>query len=321
MASTIKPGLALGGWTAFKPMHDGVMVMGDLVLLGNEINPVIGKLHDGGLEITAVHNHLLRAEPVDLLHACRRPRRSREMATTIHDALATTQDADDRRRPPARRPPSISTRRSSIRSSASRATNKGGIYGFAVPRRDPVKEEGIEIVPAGAMGVATGINFQPTGGGKAAITGDFVMIGDEVNPVITALRSNGIEITALHSHMIGEQPRLFFMHFWANDDALKLAKGLRAALDKMASVMPDNTAGMSGAVGSFPCAGWWKSLGSGERLRRVCFSSFATNLARAVENCHDTECPGSGRVSWTKRDRPRPATVATSFSLSQRTTA
>jgi hypothetical protein len=85
------------------------------------------------------------------------------------------------------------------------------------------------------MGVAQGINFQPTGGGKAAITGDFVLTSDEVNPVIKALLTNGIEVTAVHSHMLDEQPRLFFMHFWANDDAVKLAKGLRAALDKTAS--------------------------------------------------------------------------------------
>jgi Domain of Unknown Function (DUF1259) len=91
------------------------------------------------------------------------------------------------------------------------------------------------LMPGGPLGVATAINFQPTGNGKAAITGDFVLIGDEVNPVIKALRQNGIEVTALHSHMLDEQPRLYFMHFWANDDAVKLAKGLRAALDKTAS--------------------------------------------------------------------------------------
>jgi hypothetical protein len=116
-----------------------------------------------------------------------------------------------------------------------KGANNGGVYGFAVPRREPVTESNMQITPPGPMGVATAINFQPTGGGKAAITGDFVMIGEEVNPVIKALRSSGIEITALHSHMIGEQPRLFFMHFWANDDAIKLAKGLRAAIDKTAS--------------------------------------------------------------------------------------
>ena len=104
-----------------------------------------------------------------------------------------------------------------------------------MPRRDPVTEGGVQVAPPGPMGVATAINFQPTGGGKAAITGDFVLAAQEVNEVIKALRANGIEITALHSHMLDEQPRLLFMHFWANDDALKLARGLRAALDKTAS--------------------------------------------------------------------------------------
>jgi Domain of Unknown Function (DUF1259) len=103
-----------------------------------------------------------------------------------------------------------------------------------VPRRDAISEDGMAITPPGPMGVATGINFQPTGGGKAAITGDFVLAGNEVNPVIKALRDNGIEVTALHSHMLAEEPRLFFMHFWANDDPVKLAKGLHAALEKMA---------------------------------------------------------------------------------------
>jgi hypothetical protein len=83
------------------------------------------------------------------------------------------------------------------------------------------------------MGAANAINFQPTGFNTAAITGDFVLVAQEVNPVIKALQANGIEVTALHSHMLTEQPRLFFMHFWANDDALKLAKGLRAALDQV----------------------------------------------------------------------------------------
>jgi uncharacterized protein DUF1259 len=106
----------------------------------------------------------------------------------------------------------------------------GGVYQFAVPRRDPVTENGMQISSVGPMGVAIAIGFQRTGGGKAAITGDFVLSGDEVNPVIRALRANDIDVTAVHSHMLDEQPRLFFLHFWANDDALKLARGLRAAL-------------------------------------------------------------------------------------------
>src|SRR5215212_1219585 len=107
----------------------------------------------------------------------------------------------------------------------------GGVYQFSVPRAEAVTDAGMEVPPS--MGLATAINFQPTGGGKAAITGDFVLTAGEVNPVIRALRDGGIEVTALHSHMLTENPRLFFMHFWANDDAQKLARGLRAALDKM----------------------------------------------------------------------------------------
>jgi hypothetical protein len=117
----------------------------------------------------------------------------------------------------------------------------GGVYQFGVPRRNPVSENGMSLSPAGPLGLATAINFQPTGNGKAAITGDFVLTGDEVNPVIRALRSNGIEVTAVHSHMLDEQPRLFFLHFWANDDAEKLARGLRAAIDKTASADANTT--------------------------------------------------------------------------------
>src|SRR6266498_5078376 len=107
----------------------------------------------------------------------------------------------------------------------------GGVYQFSVARAEKVMENDMEIPPA--MGVAHAINFQPTGAGKAAITGDFVLIASEVNPAIRALRDNGIEVTALHSHMLVESPRLFFMHFWANDNAMKLARGIRAALDKV----------------------------------------------------------------------------------------
>lgn len=88
------------------------------------------------------------------------------------------------------------------------------------------------VIPP-AMGIAQAINFQFTGGGKTAITGDFVLTAGEVNPVIKTLRENGIEVTALHSHMLTDSPHLFFMHFWAHDDAQRLARGLRSALDKV----------------------------------------------------------------------------------------
>jgi hypothetical protein len=232
---TIKPTLALGGWTAFKPAHGGAMVMGDLVLLETEITPVLTKLIENGLEITAIHNHLLRGSPATFYLHVGGHGDPVKLATAIHDALAVSKTPMTPPTPPAS-PPAIDLDTAQLDQIIGvKGQNNGGVYGFGVPRRDPVTEGGMQIAPVGPMGVATAINFQPTGGGKAAITGDFVLTGDEVNPVIKALRENGIEVTAVHSHMLDEQPRLIFMHFWANDDAIKLAKGLRAALDKTAS--------------------------------------------------------------------------------------
>jgi hypothetical protein len=231
---TIKPALALGGWVAFKPMHGDAMVMGDLVLLENEINPVVTKLIENGIEITAVHNHLLRANPATFYLHIGGTGDPVKMATAIHTALA--QSKTPLTVPAATTPPPIELDTSKLDQIIGvKGQANGGVYQFGVPRRDPETEEGTALTPSGPLGLATGIGFQPTGGGKAAITGDFVLTADEVNPVIKALRASGIEVTALHSHMLDEQPRLFFMHFWVNDDAIKLAHGLRAALDKMAN--------------------------------------------------------------------------------------
>ena len=231
----IKTGFALGGWVAFKPAHGGVMAMGDLVLLETEINPVMAKLIASGLEITAVHNHLLRASPATFYMHVGGHGDPVKLALAIRDALAESKTPLTVAAPTSP-PPAVDLDTAQLDQIIGvKGQANGGIYQFGVPRRDPVTEGGMALTPVGPMGVATAINFQPTGGGKAAITGDFVMTADEVNPVINALRSNGIEVAALHSHMLDEQPRLFFMHFWANDDAIKLAKGLRAALDKTAS--------------------------------------------------------------------------------------
>ena len=232
---TIKPSFALGGWIALKPAHGGAMAMGDLVLLETEVNPVMAKLLAGGLEVTAVHNHLLRASPATFYMHVGGHGDPVKMATAIHDALAVSKTPMTPPAPPAS-PPAIDLDTAQIdQIIGAKGTNNGGVWGMGVPRRDPITESGMQIAPAGPMGVATAINFQPTGGGKAAITGDFVLAGDEVQPVLKTLRENGIEVTALHSHMLNEQPRMYFMHFWANDDAIKLAKALRAALDKTAS--------------------------------------------------------------------------------------
>ncbi len=231
----IKPALALGGWVAFKPAHGGAMVMGDLVLLETEINPVMTKLREGGLDITAIHNHLLRANPETFYLHLGGHGDPAKMASVIHDALASSKTPLT---PPAAAgaTPAIDLDTGQLEQIIGvKGQANAGVYQFGVPRRDQITMEGTAMTPAGPLGLATGIGFQPTGGGKAAITGDFVLLGNEVTPVVTVLRANGIEVTALHSHMLDEQPRLFFMHFWANDDELKLARGLRAALDKTAS--------------------------------------------------------------------------------------
>jgi hypothetical protein len=225
----IKPALALGSWVAFKKVGAQTMVMGDLVLSEDEVEPVMLKLQQGGIEQTALHNHVLHESPRVMYMHISGHGDAAKLATTLHDALALTAT------PPAATPPAAPTElgidADAVGAELGRkGTVNGGVLQFSVPRCEKISEGGMEIPPA--MGTATAINFQPTGNNKAAITGDFVLLGSEVNPVIRALREGGIQVTAIHSHMLTEEPRLFFMHFWANDDAVKLAKALHGALEK-----------------------------------------------------------------------------------------
>jgi hypothetical protein len=230
---TIKPALALGGWVAFKPMHGQAMVMGDLVLLETEISPVMLKLMEGGLEITAVHNHLLRANPATFYMHVGGHGDPVKMATAIRSALAASKTPFDTPATTAGPAPAVDLDTAKLdQIMGVKGHAAGGVYQFGVPRRDPATESGMKVT--GPLGGANGINFQPTGNGKAAITGDFLVTGNEVNPLVRALRAGNIEVTAIHSHMLDEQPRMFFIHFWANDDALKLAQGIRNALDTTA---------------------------------------------------------------------------------------
>jgi hypothetical protein len=224
----IKAGLALGSWVAFKTTTQGnAMVMGDLVLTEDEVGPVMQELQSGGIEITALHNHLIGESPHVMYMHIHAMGNGGSLGKAIHSAIAKTKTPDAS----LAAAPDLDIDTKQIDQILGHSgKNNGGIYQVAVPRVERITVDGM-LIPA-SMGLATALNFQPTGGGKAAITGDFVLVGKEVNPVIKALRENGIAVTALHSHMLEEQPRLFFMHFWANDDALKLAKGLRAALDQ-----------------------------------------------------------------------------------------
>jgi hypothetical protein len=230
----IKPALALGGWVAFAPMHGEAMLMGDLVLLESEITPVMTRLLDGGLDITAIHNHILRASPATFYMHVGGHGDPEKMAAVIRAALSSASKTPfDPPATTAGPAPAVDLDTAKLDEiMRAKGTANGGVYQFGVPRRDPIMESGMQV--NGALGGANAVNFQPTGDGKAAITGDFLVTGNEVNPLIRALRAGDIEVTAIHSHMLDEQPRLFFIHFWANDDALKLARGVRAALEKTA---------------------------------------------------------------------------------------
>jgi hypothetical protein len=232
----VKPALALGGWVAFKRMGsaDGqAMAMGDLVLTEAEVPAVVAKLQAGGVHQTALHNHLQHESPrVMYLHIEGRGEPAR-LAEVIHAALETTKTPAAGPAPTAQGAAFALDTAALARTLQRTGPVTGGVYQVSVPRAEPVRMEGMEIPPA--MGVATAINFQPTGGGKAAITGDFVLTADEVNPVLRTFEQQGIAVTALHSHMLTEEPRLFFMHFWANDDAQRLARGLRMAIERTKS--------------------------------------------------------------------------------------
>ena len=211
----VRPALALGSWAAFVRTPRGTMVMGDLVLTEDEVNPVIDALQAGGIEQSALHNHLIGETPrVMYLH---------------FDGHGDEVKLAKTKTPP----PSPPAQPRAVLALDDILGVKGKVAGdvvqYSVPRKETIKAHGAVIPPA--AGVATAINFQPTHEGRAAATGDFVLLGSEVNRVIRALRAGGIRVTALHSHMLDEQPRLFFMHFWGEADAEKLARALRKALD------------------------------------------------------------------------------------------
>jgi hypothetical protein len=236
----LKPAFALGGWIAFRKVDGDAMMMGDLVLTEDEIGPVMRALQQNGVEQTALHNHVLKESPRVMYMHVHGQGDAVKLAQAVRIALAQSKTP---LQAPAASPAAAIDLDTAAVARTLGATGKvnGGVFQVSVPRRETIREGGREV-PA-SMGVATAINFQPSGGGRAAITGDFVLLASEVNPVIQALEGNGIEVTALHSHLLDEQPRLFFMHFWANGDAMKLARGLRAALDRTATKTARTTAG------------------------------------------------------------------------------
>jgi hypothetical protein len=243
--------LRSGPGAAFKKMGNETMLMGDLVLTEDEIEPVMLKLQQGGIEQTAIHNHLLGETPHIIYMHIVGHGDVVELASSLSSTLALTKT-------PGGSSPKASKVVEALAEAAPAAAPEptqldvkgigrvllfggkminGNLLQFGIPRREKITDNSMEIPPS--MGTAIAINFQPTSEGKTAISGDFVLLASEVNPVIRGLRMHGIEVEAVHNHMLNDEPHLYFMHFWANDNAIKLAHGLRAALDETNSVKPE----------------------------------------------------------------------------------
>jgi len=228
----LKPTFALGSWAAFTPMGDKAMVMGDLVLTEDEVEPVMKSLLDSGLEVTALHNHLFNARPTTFYMHIGGTGDPVILAQSIHTALALSKTPFAASPAPAA-PPAIDLDTAAIDAAlGAKGSIAGGVYQVGVPRAENAMAMGMAV--PGPMGGAEAINFQPLGGGKAAITGDFILVAKEVNPVLRALRKNGIDVTAIHNHMLDDNPHMFFVHFWAHDELRKLLTGLKAALAEVA---------------------------------------------------------------------------------------
>lgn len=227
----IEPSLALGSWLAFRPMGEHVMVMGDLVLTHDEVNPVITQLLNGGIKITALHNHLLRSSPPTMYLHVEGHGDPWDLSVALGTAIS--QSATPIGTAPPSRQPNLDLDTATLDKIMGRqGSQSGAVFQYVIPRAETLTDAGVNIPDS--MGTGTVLNFQPLGAGRAAVTGDFVLAASEVDEVMVALRAADIEITALHNHMLNDEPRLFFMHFWGTGDAATLARGLNSAVQKTA---------------------------------------------------------------------------------------
>jgi Domain of Unknown Function (DUF1259) len=228
----VKAGFALGSYAAFKQVGDQAMVMGDLVLLDQEVPAVMSGLLSGGLDVTAVHNHLNEMSPHVMYMHYEGHGDALQLAKALRQALSAsaTPLGTGAAAPAASAGPALDTKQIEQALGRSGRDIGGGVFQVTVPRAESITGMGMPLLPA--MGVVTVLNFQPIADGKAAITGDFVLIDKEVNNVARTLRQHGIDVTALHNHGLQDTPRLFYMHFWGTDDPAKLAQGLKAAIDQ-----------------------------------------------------------------------------------------
>jgi Domain of Unknown Function (DUF1259) len=230
----VQPGLALGAWAGFKKTGTGdeAVTMGDLVLLESEVEPVLGELEGGGFEILAIHNHLLGETPHVIYVHFHGHGEPAALAQTLKAALAKTKTPPPGKAPAKPTAEQEKTFEKLQEALGHKGTMSGTVLQVGVPRADPIQDGGMEVPPS--MSMNNPMNFQ-TVGARIATTGDFVLIADEVNPVLRELHAHGIAVTALHSHMLRETPRLFFMHFWGVGTPEKIGGGLKAALSKVAT--------------------------------------------------------------------------------------
>lgn len=226
----IEPRVALGSWMAFKSTPAGTVAHGDLVLTEEEAYPVLAELEAQGLRITGLHNHLLRESPrLVFLHFWGTGDETtlarglkRALSHTKTPIMPAKEAARDEAFPEAESIQNVLGQKGQV---------KKGILEVSLPRPEKIVTTGVEVPPP--MGMATSIKFQPAGDGTVAVTGDFVLTGDEVNRVAKALAEHGIQVTALHNHLVHETPGLYFMHFWAKDTPEKVAKGIKAGIEAM----------------------------------------------------------------------------------------
>jgi len=228
----VRPGLALGSWAAFSGSDNDAAVMGDLVLLEHEVTPVMKKLRSAGFDITAIHNHVLNETPRIIYMHYLGHGKSAELAKSLRAALAESNTPLDEQAPPAPsgEPPAFV--KAVEETLGTKGRFAGGVLSFGIARSGAITDHGMTLT--GAQGVGEAINFQEAGPGKVATTGDFVLTAEEVNAAISTLQAHDIQVTALHSHMLTEQPRLFFMHFWSVGSTESVAAGIKAALSHVA---------------------------------------------------------------------------------------
>lgn len=268
----LKPALALGSWVAMEPTEHGTLAMGDLVLLEREVNPVMSALLKSGITVTALHNHLLGSSPVTMYMHIHGHGDPVALAKAIRAALALSATPLAAPGPaPAAAPLALDTAALDRLMGGSGKPN-GGVYQFSFPRPERILDGGMPVPPS--VGLAIAINFQPTGSGRAVTTGDFVLRAEEVTRVMKALRTGGIDVTALHNHLGDEQPRLFFMHFWGNGEAAGLARTLRSALneigkDAVSSREVEQLFAADQAARDNPAAIDWKVVAPQDEARRV----------------------------------------------------